>query len=339
MNLFELKGRRDLVLKTLGCGLIFISLAASAADSLRPLRPAIYTGMADASGAVALSSNLFAVASDEDNVLRVYRRDQGGPPLQQFDFNSFLEVTGKSLEADLEGAARIGNRAFWIGSHGRNRVGKERTNRCRLFATDIGVHGGTVTLTPVGRPYQGLLSALIAEPRFARYDFERAAQRAPKAPGALNIEGLAATADAGLLIGFRSPIPGDKALLIPLLNPNQVVADAPAKFGEALELDLSGLGIRDIAFFENRFIIIAGPDHGGGPFEFYRWAGPGTKPERVRVQGLRPYHPEALIIYPDTGLSEIQVLSDDGKRRIDGVPVHEIQDPARLTFRSFFLRL
>ena len=97
---------------------------------------------------------------------RLYRSDRGGPPIKEFDCNAFLEVQGKSLEADLEAGARIGDRAYWIGSHGRNIHGKERLNRCRFFATDIRVTGGEVTLTPVGKPYKDLLDDLIRDPRF-----------------------------------------------------------------------------------------------------------------------------------------------------------------------------
>src|SRR5437867_12957611 len=94
-----------------------LCLGAAAAEALHPLRPTRYSGMADASGAVAISPNLFAVASDEDNLLRIYRRDQGGAPLQEFDLSSLLEVRGKSLEADVAGPARIGDLAVWIGWH------------------------------------------------------------------------------------------------------------------------------------------------------------------------------------------------------------------------------
>src|SRR5882672_904987 len=98
-----------------------------------------YPGLRDASAAVAVSSNLFIVADDENNTLRLYSADHVGPLLKEFNFDAFLEVMGKSREADFEGAALIGNRAFWIGSHGRNKDGKERLNCCRLFAIDIKV--------------------------------------------------------------------------------------------------------------------------------------------------------------------------------------------------------
>jgi hypothetical protein len=276
------------------------------------------------------------VADDEDNILRLYRNDTGGQPIKQFDYNDFLEVRGKSLEADLEAGARIGDRAFWIGSHGRNKNGKERPNRCRLFATDISVAGGEVTLTTVGIPYKGLLDDLIRDSHFKQFHLAAAARLAPKESGAFNIEGLSATPDGHLLIGFRNPIPEGKALLIPLLNPNQVVEGQTALFGPAIQLDLGGLGIRDIACFKGTYIISAGSYHGGGPFRFYRWSGSGTEPERIPVDDLGDYHPEAVIIYPDKGLREIQVLSDDGKHEVDDISNRDLPMGQR-TFRSFWI--
>jgi hypothetical protein len=316
--------------------LLSISLCARAGENSPLLRPAIYSGGGDASGAVAITSNLFAVADDEDNTLRVYRNDMGGLPIKEFDCNAFLEVRGKSLEADLEAGARIGDRAFWIGSHGRNKNGKERPNRCRLFATDISVAGGDVTLTPVGKPYKSLLDDLMRDSRFEQFQFAAAARLAPKEAGAFNIEGLSTTPEGHLLIGFRNPIPQGKALLIPLLNPNEVIEGKTALFGAAIQLDLGGLGIRDIAYHDGTYIISAGPFHGGGPFRFYRWSGTGNQPEQILVGDLGDYHPEVVIIYPDKGLREIQVLSDDGKREVDDISNRD-RPMGQRTFRSFWI--
>jgi hypothetical protein len=293
--------------------------------------------MCDASGAVAVGTNLFVVANDEDNVLRLYRSDEPGQPVKQFDFSAFLEVQGKSPEVDLEGAARIGDRAFWISSHGRNRDGKERLNRHRLFATDISVNAGDVALTPVGTPYKRLLDDLLRDARFDQFHFAAAAQRAPKEAGGLNIEGLAATAEGQLLIGFRSPAPAGKALLIPLLNPNEVIRAKPARFGGAIQLDLGGQGIRDIVQDAGTYMIIAGSWHGGGHFQLYRWAGPGTNPELLHVNHLNRYHPETLVIYPQHGFEAFQVLSDDGTVLINECPCKELKDRSRRAFRSFWV--
>jgi hypothetical protein len=314
-----------------------LPLSTSSAERLQLIKPGEYFGMADASAAVAVNSKLFIAASDEDNILRVYRRDQGGPPVGEFDCNHFLELQGKSLEADLEGAARIGDRAFWIGSHGRNKGGKERPNRWRFFATDIAVTAGEVTLTPAGRPFKTLLQDLLSDPQLEPFRLAEASTRIPKEPEALNIEGLSATREGHLLLGFRNPIPGGKALLVPLLNPNQVIEGAHARFGPAIQLKLGGLGIRDMAFHEGGYIIIAGSYHGGGPFQVYRWKGPGSKPTPVKVAHLGDYTPEAIILYPDKGSREFQILSDDGNRLFEGVPGKAVADPGKRRFRSFWL--
>lgn len=324
------------------------SIAAAAAPTLttdlpgisryKLVRPTRYPGMCDASGAVAVSSNLFLVASDEDNILRLYKSDEPGHPVKEYDYNQFLGVHGKSLEADLEAAARIGNRAFWIGSHGRNRVGKFRENRDRFFATDIKVEGGEVLLEPVGRAYENLLEDLLDDPRLAQFRLAEASLHAPKDEWGLNIEGLSATPEGHLLIGFRNPVPEGKALLIPMLNPNEVVQGQRARLGPAIQLDLGGLGIRDMEYFEGTYMIIAGPVGGGSHFQLYSWAGGEAKAQPIKVKHLNEYHPEAIIIYPEKGLQEIQILSDDGARLIQGIPCKD-KDPSQQGFRSFWLSL
>jgi len=319
--------------------LAVLPLCALCAEELRLERPMRYSGMCDASGAVAISSNLFVVASDEDNVLRLYRADQASMPLREYDCNAFLELEhkGKSLEADLEAAARIGDRAFWMGSHGRNRAGKLRRNRCRFFATDIKLADGQVTLTPVGKPCKTLLDDLETDPRYGPFHLEEASLHAPKEKDALNIEGLSATPEGHLLVGFRNPVPQQKALLAPLLNPDEVIAGHPARFDAPILLDLGGLGIRDMALYQGTYLIIAGSWHGGGPFRLYHWKGPGTPLEPLAVKHLQDYQPEAIIIYPQTGLREVQILSDDGTRLIDGVPGKLVPDRRLQGFRSFWV--
>jgi hypothetical protein len=308
-----------------------------ASEKLTVVKSMEYSGLRDASAAVAVSSNLFIVADDENNTLRLFSADHGGAPLKEFDLDNFLEVTSKSPEADLEGAALLGNRAFWIGSHGRNRDGRARPNRCRLFATDIAITNGEVTLTPVGKPCKRLLDDLVHDRRFAEFHLAEASARPPKEPDALNIEGLSATPGGHLLLGFRNPTPHEKALLIPLLNPNEVIEGKPPRFDAGILLDLDGLGIRDMAFFEGTYFIIAGPSHSGGKLQFFQWAGGSAAPQKFSVKHLGDYSPEAIIIYPQKGLHEIQILSDDGNRSVNGIPGQELGDSALKSFRSFWL--
>jgi len=317
--------------------LLAVSLNCGAAEPRGGGQPTVYQGMADASAAVTVGTNFFIVADDEDNHLRLYHRHRPGAPIKSFDLTEFLEVKGRFLEADIEGGARIGNRAFWIGSHGRNRVGKERFNRCRLFATDIAGEGESVTLTPVGRPYTNLLEDLTKDPRLSQFRLSRAARRAPKEAGALNIEGLAATPGGGLLIGFRNPIPNAQALLVPLLNPNEVVFGATPRLGAPIQIDLGGLGVRDLIHFEGSYLILAGPFHERGPFRLYRWEEGSLRPEIIPSSDFGDAHPEAVLVYPDTGLREIQILSDDGTQLVNGSPAKQTSDRQKRSFRSFWV--
>ena len=310
-----------------------------AAEKAHLVQPSVYSAMCDASAAVAASSNLFVAASDEDNVLRVYQSDHPGPPIKSFDFNAFLEIAGKSPEADLEGAALLGNRAFWIGSHGRNKDGKQSPNRCRLFATDITVVDGEPILTPVGRPYKRLLEDLIADSRFNQFHLAEAASLAPKDRGGFNIEGLSATPKGELLLGFRNPIPNGQALLIPLVNPNEVIEGRAARFDPAILLELGGLGIRDMSYSDGTYIIIAGGWRSGGDFQLYRWAGHSDKPEPIALKHFSDYTPEAIILYPGRGLASFQILSDDGTRPVEGIPCKQVSDSAHQTFRSFWISI
>jgi len=310
---------------------------ACAAEKMSLARETRYRGMADASAGVAISSNLFVVADDEGNTLRTYRREQGGLPVQELDCNAFLEVEGENPEVDLEACARIGQRIYWLGSHGRNKNGKARPNRSRFFATDLVLTNGVPAPVPTGRPYKRLLADLLADERYAKFRLAEAANRAPKEAEGLNLEGMAATPEGHLLLGFRNPIPGEKALVAPLLNPNEVLEGGACRFGEPVLLNLKGLGIRDMVFCDGGYLLIVGSWHGGGPFELYRWGGGKLKPQPIKIKHLQDYNPEAIITYPDKGAKEFQILSDDGTREVDGIPGKEVTDPAKKSFRSVWV--
>lgn len=329
--------------------LLLVAGAASCADKeVKDAKPAsstlgeatLHYGCCDASAGVAVSSNLFLLANDEDNLLRVYRRDQSGPAVQSFETGGFLQVDLKQPESDIEGAARVGDRIYWITSHGRNRQGEARESRQRFFATTADVTGqGRVEMRAVGRPYVRLLNDLITEARLAKFGLGAGALLAPKEPGGLNIEGLCPTPDGGLLIGFRNPIPRGRALIVPLKNPGELIEGRAARFGEPVLLDLGGRGVRDLARVGNGYLIIGGSFEGGGKFHLYSWAGGTNSAQKISEAKFKGANPEALLTYPGTPEGEFQILSDDGTRKISGEDCKLIKDPARKWFRSFWLRL
>ena len=92
-----------------------------------------YHGPCDASAAVALDAGHFVVGDDEQNMLYIYRRGQA-QAIASLNLSKFLD-TGSNQESDIEGAAAVGQRIYWISSHGRDGKGKARpcllyTSRC-----------------------------------------------------------------------------------------------------------------------------------------------------------------------------------------------------------------
>lgn len=296
-----------------------------------------YREMCDASAAVALDKDHFIVADDELNVLRIYRRGQPAS-VRQVELSKFLG-TKPTKESDIEGAARVGDTIYWISSHGTNSEGEVQDRRRKFFATELAA-ASPPTVNPVGKSYSKLFADLTSDPKLTAYGLGDAATRPPKTKGALNIEGLADFGDGKLLIGFRNPLPGNKALLIPLENPaelvkNDVNKDVRARFGTPFELDLGGLGVRSVERIGTGYLIVAGPYDAQGEFKLLRWSGKDGHVDPVDVPLLKGLYPEALFAIPDTG--DVQILSDDGKFPIDGGDCKDAPR-AKQEFRSIVLK-
>lgn len=333
-----------------------------------------YQGLCDASAAVALGAELFVVGDNDHNVLKIYRRDQP-TATACIDLRDYLAErqasreppkTGISRggdaatptcdpredlgndpagaqEADIEGAARIGNRIYWIASHGRNSKGKFREERQRFFATDVIETASGATLeVPPKPPYTQLVEALVADPRFTLLAEAHKQKKGPEEAGGFNIEGLAATPAGHLLIGFRNPLSKDenRALVVPLTNPAAVIDTAAQPiFGNLLALDLGGRGIRSIETVGQGFVIVAGPigkgKHAGKDFALYDWSGKAGDPPQPRKDvDFAKLGPEALFSFP--GKDQLYLLSDDGDEKVDGVTCKDKRVAmSRKTFRGF----
>lgn len=280
--------------------------------------------MCDASASALVDADHFLVGDDEDNVFRAYRLDTPGDPVATFDWNAPLGIaaTDDHPEADIEAATRVGKRVYWITSHGANKEGKPRPNRRRFFATDVTVTNGKISLVPVGTPYRHLVETLAADARLATFKFADRALKAPESADGFNIEGLTATPDGHLLIGFRNPVPDGTALLVPLENPDEVLTGGPvARFGPPVRLKLGARGVRSIDFAPTHgaYFIVAGPIGNVGTSALYRWNGTaGADPVLLSNVDFAGLNPEAVLA-PPAPQSDLLLLSDDGSRSINGV--------------------
>lgn len=305
-------------------------------------RPALgadlaYRGSCDGSAAVALDAEHFVGACDEDNVLRIYQRGRGALPVQAFDMSSLIQADLRHPESDFEGAARLGETVYWISSHSLSRGGKERAGRGRFFATKFLRAGGGWKVELVGIPRADLLEYLTTDPDIASLKLAEAATRSPKEKDALNIEGLCATPEGYLLVGFRNPIRGGQAVLVSLRNPAAYVGGAAPEFGPPLKLDLGGLGIRDLTLWRGGYLVAAGPARSGGKHQLWFWAGGKAAPQRLPDEELKGFDVEAIVAYPGS-TDSVELLSDDSGEPMGGGECKDLP-PAQRQFRSRTVRL
>jgi hypothetical protein len=257
-----------------------------------------YRGLCEASAAAYIDDVHFVVASDDTNRLQIHARGKPDPVGSGIDMEDFTSFD----KSDLEGAAGIGNRIYWISSHSFNKDGEDKAKRKVFFATRVVNKNGKPTLVETGKAIKSL-----------RDPIAKAAQVDPKD---LNIESLAATPEGGLLIGLRQPLRNGKAILIPFKNPAAVVENgAPPELGAAMSVNLKGGGFRSMELIGSapaRYAIVAGPvlDSPDG-FKLFRWSGDSSEdPVEIRPLVFERFKPEAAVLVP--GKAMLQLLSDDG---------------------------
>lgn len=319
------------VVRSIRLWVSFLALGVAPARAAEPMLE--FRGLANASAAVRVGEDRFLAGCDENNVLQLYR-NTGGDPVASFETSQWLGLTTRNGEADYEGAARLGDVVFWLGSHGRNKSGERRPDRQRLLAVRVveSAGDGSITLNPVGEPVATLVEQMAAAPTLTRFGLADASRRPPEEPGGLNLEGLAAGPGDSLWLGFRNPVPEGKALMVPLENPLEVVAGRPARFGEPRLLDLGGRGIRDLVWTGRDYFVIGGAAGGGGKSQLYRWAGDASAPLPVGKAFPKSLNPEAVVVFGSPESPRLLVLSDDGGRT-----ANETWNFARRTFRAVWV--
>lgn len=347
-----------------------IKYAASAASGT-PSTTRFLTQVSDASTAQAVDDNYVLVADDENQVLRLYNRTNSGLPVNGFDYTSSLGLTdlsgGLPREVDIESSVKIGNRIFWLGSHGNSSEGKNRPNRSRLFATDLSGTGASATLSYVGR-YDGLKTDLLSwdasNGNALGLTASAAVGKMPEDPAldGFNIEGLTVAPDGTTgYIAFRGPIEPvasrNSALIIPWTNMTTLVngnpASGPSTFGTPIQLDLGGRGIREIKKNSTgEYLIIAGPSDGATgiapkDFRLYTWTGIATDAPVLRSANLTALNTngsfESIVDLPAnlTSTSQIQLLVDNGDAVFygDGTAAKDLAQNNFKKFRSEIVTL
>lgn len=252
-------------------------------------------GICDASAAVAVGPWL-VVADDEHDVLRVFGPDLA--PAPAIDLAALDPALAGAGEADLEGMTTAPDGTVWVvGSHDPGKGTAPKADRRVLFGLRLEA-GPTGVVAALAGPVatDGRMLAPVAE---------GTAGRSAKDPLGLSIEGLA-WRDGALEVGFRAPVRDGRAAVVRLAGPEPTVT----------WLDLGGRGIRSL----EDDLVLAGGEAG---FAVYR-RGPEGGAVEVPV-AFGDWTPEALVRRDDGWW----VLSDDGRRRIDGEECRDLPEARR----------
>lgn len=196
------------------------------------------------------------------------------------DFSPRAPVALPSEIDDIEAIA-LGAGGYWVfGSHSTNKDGEVRPKRERLLAPDGSSKPLDLAACPACVASRGL---------------------GPDQAG-LNIEGAAWWGDK-LWLGLRAPLSASgKALLLGV--------DGAAAVDDTVELDLGGLGIRELTPYGDSLLVIAGPTaDANAPHQLYRLDRDRTL---TRLQVALPTSTEAIGIDPDNG-TLVYVTDGDGK--------------------------
>jgi hypothetical protein len=308
-----------------------------------------FSGMCDASGAVPIDANRLLVASDEDNVLRIYDAMRGGAPTEELDLSVALNVAPPPRppkkrprasvpkvrpprEADIEAATRLGDEACFLASH--SKAGGPRSGRARfvLFCTTLPIDDRPLKL--VGSPYRLLFEDLSASPLLAGVDWDGAAQQRPPEEAALNVEAMTADPGGGLWIGLRSPLRDDEAILVLIGNPQDLPHGGRGRVDRVEFVDLDGLGTRGLTYGRGQYLIAAGPPSKGKATRVYRWT-PGDSATALPIELPTDFNVEGFFNSVET--SRLMLLSDDGDVLVDGVACKKLDDSSKRGFRGMWL--
>ncbi|MDO9221297.1 MAG: DUF3616 domain-containing protein [Thiobacillus sp.] len=216
---------------------------------------------------------------------------------------------------DLEALAldRAGY-VYALTSHSRNTEGDEKKARDKLVR--FRVEGGRMVEPMLVR---GLKPALVrANPVLA----VAAEITDVKSSGGFNIEAMEFSADGQqLLVGFRSPLLEQRAIIACVENPAAIFerCEPPRVSRTLITLDLGGDGIRGLAYLPelDGYLVISGPVASQQVhFQLWFWSGLADAPaRRVSVAGLAGFeHAEGVSPAVIDGRQRIIIVSDDGNR-------------------------
>jgi hypothetical protein len=226
--------------------------------------------------------------------------------------------------SDLEGMTRKGDYIYAITSHAGKRSGARSETRERLVR--FRVEGDRIVDLDIAT---GLKEAVLARQAALKPALESGNSKRD----GFNIEGLSFdAAQQRLLVALRTPLMGDRAVVLAIENPDAIFdsGKAPRVGPDLIRLDLAGKGIRSLEYVPDLhgYLILAG--NRGRSEEQWLWFWSGNESSRPRPATLggrsRFLNGEGLTPARLDGEPWIAVVSDDGSTP-DGRPGHYLIAP------------
>ncbi|NND91963.1 MAG: hypothetical protein HKN42_13975 [Granulosicoccus sp.] len=284
-----------------------------------------FTSLYEPSGIVPLPDGRFLVVEDESaRALRLISGSDGNP-LTGFDVESSVAMPEKMQERwklamldDLEGAAHDRSHRLYVVSSHDDQLPYWVSRRQKLLRFSI--RDGRIADVSVKLTLRRDL--LASYPRLA--DAVRP-NRKTKESG-LSVEALAYDRRREvLLIGLRSPLVNDKAIIVRLLNPDAYLGEGvePEFEPDLWTLDLDKGGLRAMAYDDrsDQLLLVSRREHRGNA-AFKLWRLPADRTGKVRriqvgkkddlfdrVEGLTPFE------RPGASDSGVLFVRDNGKNR------------------------
>jgi hypothetical protein len=263
------------------------------------------------SGAATMPDGKVLIVEDESNAksLKLLEIEPDGTLAEIGNLylpKKVKKIFKKSVE-DLEAVTLHKDKVYAITSHTRSKSGKRKSSREKLMMFHYD-EGAIEDFHIYGNLKNDLMTHFPS--LFGKTIFTK---------NSMDIEGLASNAQKdGLLIAFKSPIVKDKALVIPLLNPEALLlGKEKASFGKEILLDLKGLGIRDMFYDTQKeaYWIIAGRETGrGSAFELWFWDRKVEKLSLVKNHPNIGYGEGITLIREESKTPGLLIVEDNGKK-------------------------
>jgi hypothetical protein len=227
----------------------------------------------------------------------------------------------KALELDGEGVAFSNGYYYVIGSHGHPRDKDHKldpkTDAAKIRAK-IGASSQIVRFRTTGEDGNAsglertarLRDMIASEPALVPFMDQRLETNG------ITIEGVAIKDDRTLLAGFRGPVLNGKCAVVLAVEIASLFVDGKGVDHRLYRLPLGdGRGVRDLAPFGDRFLVLAGPvADGPGAYSVYAWDGASESVELLKDLPFDPKRkPEGLLPLDktSTGLRVLIVFDSD----------------------------